>query len=166
MAGALIIIIAVEVAVAIAGLEMGTVIRAEDDDRVFVQPFLPSGGRSPAQISIQRRARAQIIRVFLFVIAPQSGQVRGRFVIREFFLRADRTFVVLAVVLMVRLDVGNRHKERLLPVILVKEFQRQIRDAVRAVALEVDAVVVFVKHIPIIAVGRNSSTSLVRQKPV
>ena len=155
MAGALIIVIAVEVAVAIAGLEMGTVIRAEDDDRVFVQPFLLQAVNHLAQISIQRRARAQIIRIFLFVIAAQRGQIRRRFVIRVFFLRADRTFVVLVVVLMMRLDVGNRHKERLLPVVLVKEFQRQIRDTVRAVALEVDAVVVFVKHIPVVAVGRK-----------
>ena len=60
---------------------------------------------------------------------------------------------MLTVVLMMRLDVGNRHEERLLAVVLIEEIKRQIGDAVRTIALEVHAVVVLVEHIAVVAVG-------------
>ena len=57
------------------------------------------------------------------------------------------------VVLMVRLDLRHGHEEWLFAGILVKIVQRKLVNAVGTVALEIDAVVVLIKHIAIVAVG-------------
>ena len=57
------------------------------------------------------------------------------------------------VVLMVRLDLRHGHEEGLFAGILVKIVQRKLVNAVGTVALEIDAVVVLIKHIAIVAVG-------------
>ena len=51
-----------------------------------------------------------------------------------------------------RLDLGDSHKKRFAWIARVKKFQRHVCDAVRAVALEIDAVVVFIKYIAVVAV--------------
>ena len=57
------------------------------------------------------------------------------------------------VVLVVGLDLGDGHEKGLFAVVPVEKLQRQVGDAVGPVAFEVDAVVVFVKHVPVVAVG-------------
>ena len=54
--------------------------------------------------------------------------------------------------MVMRLDLGDSHKKRFAWIARVKKFQRHVCDAVRAIALEIDAVVVFIKYIAVVAV--------------
>ena len=54
---------------------------------------------------------------------------------------------------MMRLNLGNGHKEGFFPIIAVQKFQSHIINTVRPVALKVNTPVIFVKNIAVIAVG-------------
>ena len=86
VAGTLVIIIAVEVAVRVPGLEMGAVIRGENDDGIVVQPFFLKPCHNPPQIFIETGALPQIIGVFLRGVAPQNLQILWKDEILVFFL--------------------------------------------------------------------------------
>ena len=153
MAGALVVVVAVQVRVAVAGLEVGAVVGGKDDDGIIVQPLLFQPLHQPSQVLVQAGALPQIVRVLLRCVAAQSLQILGQNKIGKPLLGAVGAFVVVMVVLMVRLDLRHRHKEGLFAGVLVEVVQRKLVDAVGAVALEVNAVIVLIEHIAVVAVG-------------
>ena len=150
--GALVVVVAVEVGVTVAGEEVGAVVRGEDNHRILIQPLLLQLCHQTAQILVQAGALAQVIWVLLQPVAPQDLQILGQNKVLEPLLGALRPLVVLSVVLVVGLDLGDGHEEGFFAVILVEELQGQVVDAVGPVALEVDAPVVFVKDEAVVAV--------------
>ena len=88
----------------------------------------------------------------------------GQNEVLEALFGALRPLVVAPVVLVVGLDLGNGHEEGLCLVAHIQEFQGHVVDAVRPVALEIDAPVVFVKDIAVVAVG--GELQHVRDPPV
>ena len=153
MAGALVVVVAVQVRVAVAGLEVGAVVGGVEDDGVVIQTLFLQLCHQPAKVLIEAGALTQIVRVLLRCVAAQSLQILGQNKIGKPLLGAVGAFVVVMVVLMVRLDLRHRHKEGLFAGVLVEVVQRKLVDAVGAVALEVDAVIVFIEHIAVVAVG-------------
>ena len=132
---------------------MGAVVGGKDNDGVAVQPLLFQAVHQPSQVFVQTGALSQIVGVLLGGVALEHLQVVGQDKVLVLLLGADGTLVVVMVILVMGLDLGNGHKEGLFPVVGVEELQGQIGDAVGAVALEINAVVVFVKYEPVIAVG-------------
>ena len=104
-------------------------------------------------VLVEACALSQIIRILFCCIAAQSLQVFGEDKIRKSLLRAVGAFVVVVVILMVRLNLGYGHEEGLFAGVLVEVVQRELVDAVSTVALKIDAVVVLVEHIAVVAVG-------------
>ena len=153
VAGALVVVVAVQVRVAVAGLEVGAVVGGVEDDGVVVQALFLQLCHQPAEVLVEAGALAQIVRVLLRCVAAQSLQVLGQNKIGKPLLGAIGAFVVVMVVLMVRLDLGHSHEEGLFAGVLVEVVQRELVDAVSTVALKVDAVVVLVEHITVVAVG-------------
>ena len=79
----------------------------------------------------------------------------GKDEIRKPLFGALGALVAVVVVLMMGLDLGHRHEERLLSLILIQVLQREVIDAVRPVALKIDLIVIFIEHVAVIAVGRE-----------
>ena len=153
MHGALVVVIAVEMGVLIAGHEMAAMVGKVNDDRILIDAHFLQLVHQPPQILVQRRALTQIVGVFFPVIAAQHLQISGRGEVRILFFGADGAFIVVVVVLVVRFNMGDGHEEGLLPPVLLQKFQREVRDAVYTVSREINAVVVLVKHKAVVAVA-------------
>ena len=139
--------------VRVTGLEVGTVVCRKDDDRVVIQALFLQLCHQPAQVLVQARALTQVVGILFCRIAAQRLQILRQNEVCVLLLGTDRAFVMVAVILVMGFDLGNGHKEGLLTGILIQIFQCEIIDAVSAVALEVDAVVVLIEHIAVITVG-------------
>ena len=151
--GALVVVIAVEMGVPIAGHEVAAMIGKVNDNRILVDTHFLQPVHQPSQILVQRRALSQIVGVFFPVIAAQCLQILGRGEVRVLLFGADGAFIVVVVVLMVGFNMGDGHEERLLSPVLFQKFQGKVRDAVHTVAGEINAVVILVKHEAVIAVA-------------
>ena len=153
MAGALIVIVSVQMGVAVAGLEVRAMVGSIEDNCIIIQTLFFQFFHQLAEVLVEACALSQIIRILFCCIAAQSLQVFGEDKIRKSLLRAVGAFVVVVVILMVRLNLGYGHEEGLFAGVLVEVVQRELVDAVSTVALKIDAVVVLVEHIAVVAVG-------------
>ena len=69
------------------------------------------------------------------------------------FLRTVRPLIVVMVILVMRFNLGNRHKKWLFSIIGIKKFQSHIIDAVSPISFKINPVVVFIKNITVITMG-------------
>ena len=153
VARALIVIVSVQMGVAVAGLEMRAMVGSVKDNSILIQTLFFQFFHQLAEVLVEACALSQIIRILFCCIAAQSLQVFGEDKIRKSLLRAVGAFVVVVVILMVRLNLGYGHEEGLFAGVLVEVVQRELVDTVSTVALKIDAVVVLVEHIAVVAVG-------------
>ncbi len=151
MAGALIIISSVEMGVPVAGHKVGTVIRSENNYRILIQSLFLQLSHQLSKVLVQTGALPQIVRILFGGITPQSLQISRKDKVREAFPGAPGTLIVLMVVLVMRLNLGNSHKKRPVSIITVQKLQRKIINAVGPVALKINALIILIKHIAVIA---------------
>ena len=153
MAGALVVVITIQVYIPVARPKMGTMIRRVQDDRFFIQPFFLQLGNQPSQILIQAGTLPKVIRIFLPRVAAGELQILRQNIIRIFFLRSNWALIMPVVVLMVRLYLRYGHEKRFFSGVLIQKFQRVIIDTVRPVAAEINTAVILVKYITVISMG-------------
>ena len=164
MAGALVVVIAAKVAVPVPGLEVGAVVRGVEEDGIVVQALLFQLGHQLPQILVQGGTLAQVVRVFLCRVSLQDPQVLRQDKILEALFGALRALVMVAVVLVVGLDLRDGHEEGLVSCVAVQIVQGKLIDAVRPVALEVNAVVVFIENVAVVAV--RGEFQYIRRPPI
>ena len=95
----------------VAGLEVAAVVGGKEHHRVVEQVEAAQGIQQPAQRLVQPLDHAVVAAEVLGGGAAELGQVRRRPAARVLLTVAHRRGIVVQVVLMVRLQVGDKQEE-------------------------------------------------------